>query len=1362
MSHRKKYLVPFLAAATLAVAVSPTPSSKPKKASPKKPAVKKAPKKPAAPKLPPLQQQRDFAAEVETDAALTVSPSVATVNTDAANLKTANKIDGVAPADLPDRIGQITTLLGTAATDKAALPALGAEKTKLEKAFADYKDLSPAQTKKLLAGTQAALKKYPTVDKTLSDLATGVANATSGVTAAAKGSESVVNAAYTGIGSLLKNLKAADARDPAEAVLLDPTVDVDDLRQANALLAQLDPLIAPYQKALTPFEPNFVPTAGTTAPDLLRLNSRLRLWIDGLTGSTLAKASGADTGVHALEADPSNGVAALAQAREATDFEGQINVVVGKLPTLFSQIQSTTTPKRVLPVGFDLADLQQSITSLKVATNRLDVEIGLLEAAPPVNQDTWDSQRIDLYYIDDVPRLIRMLSPSLAAQVGGDGSYQAKAEAARQQVDSAGQDVASAEAKVNDTRAAVDEARNALQAAQREAESKKADLARITRTQTKKEHASAAEVRRLQEKATLAQNRYDLAQNRVTELTNGGASAADIQRAEAERDAASAQLSAAQAQLQTAQGVQLDATSDATAAATAANQDVQDLQSKVSALDDARKQAESALTTSTQDLRTKMAAAYVAAQADNLAFAQARDATGPIWESVPTGDDLLKSTDPIRRVVLFGEPNGKTLFVRGARRDIDLVKRMIAVLDRPEAQSEMSVYSVEISSQADAAGTREAGIAMQIVDDELTIEKTQVQASLRLLRGLIDEKVESMCDAEFTGSDFPFLCGLTTPKLRKTLRFYDPALLEEIGLRVSQRPCDDRSERYLPLLSVVPRASGTTTLAEALVALSLARPDLRREIICRFKAEVNSVIRKQICNDASITSLTKDFYNRNPLGAPATFPDGTAFRAVYPEQKLGGKLFSNLIGFFEPDGDFTKVLKGSETSAALSGFQAELVTELRARVSDAYVGQINRRFDEASAFVDAYGPQVRQLWQLRDRQPEPLIFKKNSGKYVADDDQAPPSSVGLATSDLAASKQKTLQDADKAVHSIQDEQDKVIDRLTRLLDLVVESYGLDPNDYDTLIQTMTAAAAIKGIPRDWEDRIAGQSGVVASLVAALNAVPRPNWYEARHAHLAKLNENLTSMLKAFDSDVREDFAEPMIRRLRDRLLARNLSVGVFQRTSVVASNRLVARVDPQASAQIGPAKEIDVLQDALQLAQLYASAQTGGLIGVLGKSAELPKNGQSGLYAITTGNLFQITPIFDPTGQVMRFKFDYVLQSQVREPDGSVDPQLSKIERHGINTEVRLGDYEIERISQFNTNSQVGIPTRKTGGLPLFKDLYPFSEIPLVGWFTYRHGHGGQIAQSLVLASTSMYPTIQDVIEILANDDEAEISGDEH
>jgi hypothetical protein len=252
--------------------------------------------------------------------------------------------------------------------------------------------------------------------------------------------------------------------------------------------------------------------------------------------------------------------------------------------------------------------------------------------------------------------------------------------------------------------------------------------------------------------------------------------------------------------------------------------------------------------------------------------------------------------------------------------------------------------------------------------------------------------------------------------------------------------------------------------------------------------------------------------------------------------------------------------------------------------------------------------------------------------------------------------------------------------------------------------------------------------------------------------VAAADQMLKEIVIAVEDDLDRLFIQPMITRLRTRLITQgNLRVGIVQRESLLATNRGLARVDPRASAQLAVGEEQDILSGVQQLAQLYAAVQTGGALAALGGLDQQPREQAPEIYALTTGNRFQVTPIFDPSGQALRFKFDFVGSSKLQEPNGTTNPQFPRIERHTINTEVQLSNLETREISRFESNARLGLPTTYWGGFPIFKDIPYFRPwVPLLGWFVRKAGSNAAAQQSVIFGQTTMYPTIGDMVRLLA------------
>jgi hypothetical protein len=287
---------------------------------------------------------------------------------------------------------------------------------------------------------------------------------------------------------------------------------------------------------------------------------------------------------------------------------------------------------------------------------------------------------------------------------------------------------------------------------------------------------------------------------------------------------------------------------------------------------------------------------------------------------------------------------------------------------------------------------------------------------------------------------------------------------------------------------------------------------------------------------------------------------------------------------------------------------------------------------------------------------------------------------------------------------------------------------------------------------------AGPGGVRAYKVvlpAARLLVLQAPGLNGASPRVAAADQMLKEMIIALEDDLARAFIQPMIRALRIRLTEdAKVSVGILERESLLATNRGKARIDPRASAQLAVGTEQDILSGVQQLAQLYATVQSGGALAALGALQQQPREPQPEIVALTTGNKFEVTPVFDPSGQALRFKFDFVASSLVQEPNGSTDPQFPRIERHTVNTEVQLSNLETREISRFESDARLGRPVLYSGGIPILKDIpYLRPWVPLVGWFVRKAGSNAIAQQSVIFGQTTMYPTIGTLIDLLAQTD---------
>lgn len=277
---------------------------------------------------------------------------------------------------------------------------------------------------------------------------------------------------------------------------------------------------------------------------------------------------------------------------------------------------------------------------------------------------------------------------------------------------------------------------------------------------------------------------------------------------------------------------------------------------------------------------------------------------------------------------------------------------------------------------------------------------------------------------------------------------------------------------------------------------------------------------------------------------------------------------------------------------------------------------------------------------------------------------------------------------------------------------------------------------------------------------------------------------IRDMIDAFNDDLKRTIQMPAMEAIRNAIRTQlvGVSFGGVEETSFLAANRRVARVDPVGSGALTVEEKANFAEAAKNLSDLIlkqqerektrdsilGAASTAGaanalgasqlaatglgltsLLGSLLGSTNDPQTTGSETYSISSGNLYKITPIFGPSGQGMRFNFDFVGTTRLREPGGTTNPAIPRIERHTINTEVGLSNLELRQIASFDANYQLGIPTKYSGGIAPFNGIPGLNRIPLLGYFSVRQGQPALRQKSIIMAQSVMYPTIGDIAGLM-------------
>ncbi len=293
--------------------------------------------------------------------------------------------------------------------------------------------------------------------------------------------------------------------------------------------------------------------------------------------------------------------------------------------------------------------------------------------------------------------------------------------------------------------------------------------------------------------------------------------------------------------------------------------------------------------------------------------------------------------------------------------------------------------------------------------------------------------------------------------------------------------------------------------------------------------------------------------------------------------------------------------------------------------------------------------------------------------------------------------------------------------------------------------------------------------------------------------VAAADDMIKKLIGLAEGDIENFLIVDALKSLRTSVNFRDVSFGQLQQESILVSNRQVARIDPRATTNLGTTGTEDFLLQAQQLSEIVnhfkpakpsdggtgaaltntrrttlvplltagtlAAARTSpsgmlwwGLVsGLLTDLAANNTPPPGKLYSINSGNAFQVSPVFDPSGQALRFKFDHSATTNILNPDGTAGTDPSSIDRHTVNTEVQLSNMEFRDISRYEVNSKVGIPAGKFGGLPLVKDLPVLRDIPIIGYYYKQNAIQAERQDSIIFAQTSIYPTVGDIVNLMTD-----------
>lgn len=971
--------------------------------------------------------------------------------------------------------------------------------------------------------------------------------------------------------------------------------------------------------------------------DTVKILQNFQPWLKELSAHATAESGKAGTLLPALIAEPvKKGPEASKLIADGASLNADLNRLGDSWLSLAARLQGVAVP------GFKLADTSRDARALADAVNNLNISVSVLQDALAGDASDFVADKISLFYYTDVPRIMKMLN-SATFQVGGIKGASEQAALERRRLLEVESDLAEVVNKVSaDQRRVL-----VLEEELRSAKAAFSSAEEILRNTTRVLHTRQEDHKKTEEKRNAAKTAFDAAPEDPEKRLA-------FDRASDEFDRSTGRVQGAQ-----------ERNDDATRDRDAAKERRDALADEQAGLPAKIQQARDDLAAAQAAVVRQRRSAFLAANAESEAFAQARD-NAPFW----FGPAVAFSSDPVKRVLMFAFDDSKTIFLRGKESDLNVVKDIIARFDSPAPQARLTLWTLEMSSDTSPKGTKHFNEALQIIEEELANNRALTAAAVSYLRDCISEEVNQVAAVEQAKFKDPAVSRALGQDLYRLTRlyFYQPEVAERLGL--PREPIHDNLENAKLAAQttrlLAPDPAGTTTLGEALMVLSLGRRINRVRIMNRFRDGLKQRLEELALHDTF--SDEEDTWK----------DDGSSKFFTSTRRALGLDVAGGANPALEP----------------LTAMQLEILHAAEKLALQRATRHLKSLLGELKAL---------------DAEQKSLDPERTAKRRVQ----------------LAARRMS------------------LVPQVLVITDWIKRQTGLDPrvelNRDDKGNFTVSAL-------RMSDTQVAELSGF-AEVAGSLNPLRTAN------ARVAAADQMLKELIIAVEDDMERTFVQRMLNRLRRRITRDKIGVGVgvMQRTSMLATNRLLARVDPRASAQLPVGEEQNILESVRQLSQIVLAGQAGGPLALIGALDRQPREPPPEVFGINTGNTFQVTPIFDPSGQALRFKFDFVGITRIQEPDGSTSRQVPRIERHTVNTEVQLSNLEMREVSRFESNVRVGRPTEYSGGLPIVRDIpkkvRPY--LPLLAWFVRRGGKAAVVQQSLIFGQTTMYPTIGDIMELL-------------
>jgi hypothetical protein len=316
--------------------------------------------------------------------------------------------------------------------------------------------------------------------------------------------------------------------------------------------------------------------------------------------------------------------------------------------------------------------------------------------------------------------------------------------------------------------------------------------------------------------------------------------------------------------------------------------------------------------------------------------------------------------------------------------------------------------------------------------------------------------------------------------------------------------------------------------------------------------------------------------------------------------------------------------------------------------------------------------------------------------------------------------------------------------------------------------------------------------------------------EGTRAHTANIDGYIKRLMTSLDDDFNTQFYYPTFRKVRLASQLWDVQMGQVETTNVLANNRTLAKVSPQATMEFDLPKRNIVIAEAidgakamiddvgalaqdptfLAMAKLGSGQPTSSLVpgasgglatmrnvlpGLSTDTAEavLGQQGPGGaqfgaaleglipdpaIYKFESGTGWEIRPVIQPDGQAVVFHFNYMYSTNIREPIRADEKHLGRVKRHFVDTDVQLSNFELREVSRYTVALKAA---RTARGVPLLED------IPLAGvLFRPLPSAESSLQQNIILSQATIFPTLFDLMglrwaPVVADLDPLRLSNDE-